>query len=523
MAEVEIRKDPAIEDIARKNKPLFDFGSVPKKKGMLLLGAVLAITLASYLPVFRAGFVGWDDNVYVTDNPEIENLSFSSAAKILTSVHKNLYKPLTILSFAVEYKYFKLNPAVYHTTNLLFHLANCALVFYLILALGGGFYAALITAILFGIHPMHVESVAWIAERKDQLYTFFMLGSMILYLSYSRSENRTVYYASLLIYILSLMSKPQALALPFLLLLCDYFTKRKINTLCVAEKVPFLVLSILFAYAARHALAGRCPIVNAGYVTWDYVSVSAYACLLYLGKAVLPVGLCAFYPFPELSGGNLPLKYSSAPLILLALAAGVFIFRRRSKTMVFGTLFFALTIFPALPLRNSFMAIAFDHFTYVPYIGLFFIIGRLGEHIWLHHRLARSFAVYAGVAVVIILSVMTSARCMVWHDGVSLWSDFLSKAQYGLAYRYRGDNYLAKREFNKALSDYTSAIALTPDDIAAYDSRGEVYEALGENEKAIADYEKAIALSPETQWNGRWLIKVRDIKAGIAFKNIKKL
>ena len=151
-------------------------------KIIILAGLVLIITFAAFSPCLKNGFINWDDDVYVIDNPLIKDLSFQGIAKIFTTIHSGLYKPLVFLSFSIEYHFFKLDPHIYHLTNIVFHLINSLLVFWLILILSDKPIIAFLVSFLFGIHPLHVESVAWIAERKDTLYAFFYLGTLIFYL-----------------------------------------------------------------------------------------------------------------------------------------------------------------------------------------------------------------------------------------------------------------------------------------------------------------------------------------------------
>ncbi|HET6767293.1 MAG TPA: glycosyltransferase family 39 protein, partial [Chitinophagaceae bacterium] len=208
---------------------------------------ILLISVVIYLPVYNNKFLAWDDDVYIKNNPLIYSINLKD---IFSQYVMGNYHPLTILTFAVEYQFFGLNETGYHAVNLFLHLTNVVLVFYSINLLINKPTVALITALLFGIHPLHVESVAWAAELKDLLYTFFFLASYILYLKYLTNQQKKLYIFSLLLFCLSLLSKAMAASLPVVMLLTDYFKGRKINAKTLLEKGPFILLSIGFGIVA---------------------------------------------------------------------------------------------------------------------------------------------------------------------------------------------------------------------------------------------------------------------------------
>ena len=213
----------------------------------LCLCLILLIVFGAFLPSLKNGFVNWDDDCYVLNSSSISSsISASNLKSIFTSFSVGHYQPLTILSYAFDYQLFKLNPYYYHLTNLILHLLNSLLVFYLIYLLSGNIGVSFITAILFGIHPLHVESVAWISERKDVLYSFFFLLSCIIYLYYLTKERNSKYYLlSLFLFLCSLLSKSMAVTLPLLLLLMDYYLKRKPNKELLLDKIPYFFLTAI--------------------------------------------------------------------------------------------------------------------------------------------------------------------------------------------------------------------------------------------------------------------------------------
>ena len=215
-------------------------------KIILSLCLILAIPAISFFPSLKNDFLNWDDPQYVTENKMITELSWRNIETIFDSIYMGHYHPLTLLSYALEYRFFKLNPFAYHLTNLILHLINGLLVFWLIWMLKGGVLTSLVVSLLFGIHPLHVESVAWISERKDLLCSFFFLGSLVVYLTYLKTRRRRFYFLSLFLFLLSLLSKSMAVTLPLVLVLCDYLLDRKFDRKCLIEKIPFLGNGLYF-------------------------------------------------------------------------------------------------------------------------------------------------------------------------------------------------------------------------------------------------------------------------------------
>ena len=219
------------------------------KRYYYALFIIAIVTFVVYLPALHNAFV-WDDDDYIKNNPLVRSLNIKD---IFSNFVMGNYHPLTVLSLALQFKIFELSEAGYHFVNFSIHTLNTILVFYAINLLSGKKGVALIAAGLFGIHPMHVESVAWICELKDLLYSLFFICSFIYYLKYQDGKNKKYYTYALIFFLLSLLSKAMAASLPVLLLLADYFRGIKINSKSIAEKIPFFILSIIFGFIAIQA------------------------------------------------------------------------------------------------------------------------------------------------------------------------------------------------------------------------------------------------------------------------------
>ncbi len=310
---------------------------------LLILGAAFVV----FSPGLRNEFVTWDDYNYIVNNPVVQSLSIENILHIFhykTFIMGN-YHPLTILSYAVEYKVAGLNPLLYHLNNILLHLLNTALLAYIIWNLSKKYYTTIIATALFAIHPMRVESVVWAAERKDVLYTFFFLFSFIFYLWYITKEekkNRN-YILSLVFFLFSILSKGQAVVLPLTFILIDYWIKRPITKKIVIDKIPFFLLSLAFGLLAMSAQSSSLTAQRLDdYTIFERLLFANYNLVAYLYKLIAPFSLACFYGYPA---ANEMLKVYVSPFIVLAILTWIIVKHRSNRSIMFGTAFFLFTIF----------------------------------------------------------------------------------------------------------------------------------------------------------------------------------
>ena len=423
------------------------------------LGVILLISFVIYLPVFNNKLLAWDDDLYIKNNPLIYSMNLK---EIFSQYVMGNYHPLTILTFAIEYQFFGLNETGYHAVSLLLHLLNVVLVFYSINLLVNKPTVALVASLLFGIHPLHVESVAWAAELKDLLYTFFFLASYIVYLKYLTSEQKKLYVFSLLLFCLSLLSKAMAASLPVVLLLTDYFKGRKINAKALLEKVPFVLLSIGFGVVAIWAQksSGATEVVNFGLL--ERIVFACYGFSTYIVQLFFPLHLSAYYPYPIKSTESVPAHYYLYPALFIVMMIALFYSLRSTKKFFFGVGFFAITIFLVLQLLPVGGAIMADRYSYIPSIGIFYLAGE-GFNLLLNKKLrVPAFALLAIITV--LFSVRTYTRSTIWKDDLTLWNDVISQDQtVPIAYNNRGLIYLNQGKNDTALRDFNKAIDLKPD------------------------------------------------------------
>ncbi len=461
------------------------------------------VTFAAFAPSLKNNFVNWDDDGYVEQNPYIRELSLAGVARIFApSVYieeSQLYVPLVWLSYAIEYHFFGLNPFTYHLTNLIFHLFNGLLVFWLLFLISRNLFVATWTALLFGIHPLHVELVAWVTERKDVLYAFFFFGTLISYMYFLKKRDLKYYFLSLGLFLLALLSKPLAISLPFVLLLLDYFSSGAINKKSFVEKLPFLIMTVVYLWVGRF-FPNHLQRVEPFHYRFFF---SSYAVLFYLTKVVFPIKLSCLYPFPSTASGGLPLTFLLSPLPVLLLIATALVSLRRTRKIAFGFFFFFCAAFPALqffPTGPSFIA---DRYMYVASVGVFFLIAEL--MVWMYQKIPKKhhsggiiFAIILLMSIVCSLVILTRNRCAVWKDSMTLWNDALSKyPNLNWAHNQRGLLLQEQKDYGGALRDFKALLLYAPHDVDAYINLGNVYNDMGKSDEAIVAFKQGLKMGAE--------------------------
>lgn len=459
---------------------------------ILLPATILAITFIAYLPVFQNGISTWDDDAYITHNPLIYSLDLK---EIFSRNVMGNYHPVSILILAVEYQLFGLNATGFHTISLLLHLLNVVLVFYAVYLFSDKIEVALVASLLFGIHPMHAESVAWVSEQKDLLYACFFLASLIFYLKYLKDFRRKHYVMALLFFLLSLLSKAMAAPLPVVLLLADYFRGRKIDKKAILEKVPFFALAIIFGVIAILAQQSQGAANVVAFSFPQRILVACYGFITYLVKLIFPLKLSAYYPYP--AGGNIPGVFYAYAAIFIGLIAGVAYSLRYTKKTFFGLGFYAATIFLVLQLFPVGSAIMADRYGYVASIGIFYLAGE--GFSWFTDKKWKQMAGLALLGIIVVLfSVKTYERSGVWKNDQTLWTDVISRDQTApLPYNNRGYYFLSEGKNEEAIADFNRAIDLDPANAHAYNLRGMANMHLSRNQEALRDFNKSIELKPD--------------------------
>ena len=507
---------------------------------LFIVAGILLATFAALYPSLSNQFTNWDDPGYVINEQIFKNLSAVSYHDILTKSIMGNYHPLTMLTYAWDYSAGNLEPYHYHLQSLLFHLGTVLLVYCFVQLLTGRMLAAAITALLFGIHPMHVESVAWVSGRKDVVYGFFYMGACIAYLYYHRTlgSKKWLWYAGIVVlFLCSLLSKPVAVILPVTLLVIDLFEGRlfrwnsapvnfsetgavaqpKVNYLSVfVEKVPFFLMSVGFGIRSIQdqnqfgALGTQGEHFNA----IERIALGGYALVTYLWKAVVPVKLLCFYPYPLQEKGSLPAVYYIYPLIAAVVLVAIFWFARKNKGIIFGMLFFLTNIVLLLQFIPVGGAIIADRYSYIPYLGLIFMLAWAVSSLFQEkgNKQIGRIAV-AGVAVyALFIGVLSNDRCRVWYDALSLWRDEIEVEPVRAPNAYNNLGFQYYHKFNESPNPaerkiyYDSAamllnraIQLQPDFVNPYISLGELQRSNGEYPAAKINYYTGLKKSKENE------------------------
>ena len=466
---------------------------------LLLITGIAALCFS---PMLNNTFTNWDDEFYVINNTLLRGPDWIG---IFTQPVVSNYHPLTILSLALNYHLTGLNPSSYFIFNLILHLINTILAFYFFWVISGkNKWASLFTSLVFAIHPMHVESVAWISERKDLLYTLFFLLSLIKYWHYLKTRKKLDYGLCMLLFVLSLMSKPAAIILPLMLFLIDYWKGRPLSGSAIVEKIPFLLFSVVFAVItvriqSHSAIAGL-----EIYPIWTRLLFPCYGIMIYLIRFFIPYPLSAFHPYPDLD--NLGWPFLISPLFILVLL--FFLWRQRNnKVTIFSILFFVINLLLVLQIISIGDTIVSERYTYVPYIGLSFLLGS-----WLGSdqvKPYRSLIWIAAGVMVFAFGILTFQRTGVWKNSDILWTDVIkhypdkalphsnrADCLYKMATVPGGQVSEADSLIRRALEDCNSAIGYEPGFANAYQTRGLILLRLGRYQEALPDADMFIKLKP---------------------------
>ncbi len=459
-------------------------------------------------------YTNWDDPGYIRDNGYIKDLSGPGLSNIFSAPIMGNYHPLTVLSYAIEYSFVRLDPWLYHLDSLLFHIIVTVLVYWFVKFLTGRQVAAGIVALLFGLHPMHVESVAWLSGRKDVVYGMFYMAACIAYIYFVRADGAKkwkFYGAVVLLFICSLLGKPVAVVLPVTLLLIDYFEKRALNLRLLIEKTPLFLISIGFGIKSvlDQQKFGGLNTQDVSYTFAERFALGGYAFITYLWKAVVPVSLCNFYPYPEKVHDSMPFEYYIYPLGVIAILAGLWSFARKNRVVMFGSLFFIVNIALLLQFIPVGGAIVADRYTYIPYLGLFFILGWVVSEFFQPGAKRQTGLVMLSIVLgySLVLGYMANERCKVWYDTTSLWRDEIEKEPRRApnAWNNLGFNYFnkfndavnpadKKRYYDSAYFLLNKAIELQPNFVNPFISIGELQRSVGNFPDAKANYYHAISI-----------------------------
>jgi len=424
---------------------------------------VALLTIAAHIGGLRGQFVEWDDTTHITQNPAIRALTLDNLRAMFTQPVAKLYCPLTWLSFAFDYQLWGREPFGYHLTNLLLHLANTLLVLVLVYRLledrlAHARPAAVLTAAIFGVHPLRAESVAWVTERKDVLFAFFFLLALLAYRRWVLDRRRGAYGTCLLLFVAAALSKSTAVTFPVVLLLLDIFWQRR---RAFAEKIPFFLVSAIIGvvtFAAQSGGTGQTVATADIIPVWGRAGLVGFCALFYVGKFLWPANLTAIYPaFDEM--GWRPLHAAGWLLALLVVTGIVFALHRRAPLLWPAWLFYLVTLSPTIGLVPVGIHVVADRFSYLPLLGLALpvAVGFAGMlRAW-----PKLFFIPA--ALVAGLAALTVKQTKIWRDTETLFQHALAANPNCLpAHVNLTVWYTQRKQYNDAIAHGQRAVAIAP-------------------------------------------------------------
>jgi tetratricopeptide (TPR) repeat protein len=487
---------------------------LPPQVLRLLICFFLVLTiLLAFWQVRHNQFINLDDNLYVTDNPHVKKgLSLRGVVWAFKTIYAGHWHPVTWLSHMLDYDLYELNPGGHHITNLLFHVANTVLLFLLFQRMTGAALRSGFVAALFALHPLHAESVAWVAERKDVLCAFFWILAMYAYVRYVERPGLNRYLLVALCFVSALMSKPMAVTLPFVLLLLDYWPLGRINPSVskstytghqnipifhlVLEKMPlfFLTAAMSLFTLIAHSKGGtvasfeRLPLdIRIGNALLSYVK--------YIAKMIWPARLAVLYPYPM----TLPLwEVAGATLVLAIIASLVILARRRYPYCLVGWLWYLGSFVPVIGLVQAGTQAMADRFTYIPLIGLFVIVTWGVPDILRGWRYRGVALLACGGLVLSILVVTTISQVKHWKNSITLFHHTLNiTVNNSIIHNNLGVTLVRQGKDEEAAFHYRKALEIKPLYADAHHNLGALLTRQGKDEEAMAHFLQTLRIKPD--------------------------
>ena len=486
----------------KKQKATAPIKNPEASKNWKSIGVVLLSTFLCFSPSLQNQYVNWDDDRNFVENELVSELNdenfWANSVEIFKTDVIGGYNPITIWTFLVEQKLFDGDPFYRHLNNILLHLICTLFVFWIGIRLKLGNTGAIILALLFGIHPMRVESVAWVTERKDVLFGAFYLIALYYYIKGKQTKLSPKYVAIIAVcFLISLFSKIQAVILPISMILVDYYLAKepKITIKSILTKVPYLLMSLIVGIIGIKMLQDQGSIEQE-YEGLDRIFIGSYSLSTYYVKSLIPFRLSPLYPYPAKLDWTFTVSILS---FIVTAAALLWSYLKEKREIFFGLSFFMANVILLLQILGAGQGFLADRFTYIAYIGIFFIFAFYGNKLIEHQKFGN---IAKGLFAVIFIGYgfLTFQQNKVWKNSDTLWSHVLKHYnKTTLPWGNRANYYRDIGETKKALADYSQVIKLKPDKPEPYNSRARLYFNFNERDsllKALENYNKAIELKP---------------------------
>lgn len=506
--------------------------STDNRKIFLLVISLIALTAVAFHPVLQNGFVNYDDPGYITQNPNVKSgLSIKSLQWAFSSVEQSNYHPLTWISHIIDYQLFGANPFFHHLIGLLIHICSSVMLFLLLRRSTNSVWKSYFVALVFALHPLHVESVAWASERKDLLSGLFWMLTLYSYIIYRESEKRPFYFITLVLFTLGLLSKPMAITLPFVLILFDYWPLRRITLgsgerkkessrkgvalwVSFRKKIPFFILSAISGVVTYLAQQGGGSMAEAGLLSFsDRLSNAVVSYLGYIYKTFYPLNLAVFYPHP--AGKIDPILIVLAFAIIAMVTAAVWRFRAKHPYLMVGWLWFLGTLVPVIGIIQVGLQGMADRYMYLPIIGLSLILAW-----WLPEAAPRagfrskhlfSFLFVASLLGMLLLSVRQSSH---WKNSSTLFEHAISVTEDNdVAYANLGVDFADSLRHGDAVVQLEKALRIRPKEVIIRSNLAKSLASSGQYDKALVHYKTLLS---QVEPDPRLYFRIAEVHADLS-------
>jgi hypothetical protein len=480
-----------------------------KNLSILICLALAVVTFAVFYQVRNFGFIDLDDGEYVFHNPNIQTgITFKTINWAFTTGHEANWHPLTWLSHTLDWQLFSSNAGGHHLVNLFFHIANTLLLFLILKQMTNAIWQSAFVAALFALHPLHVESLAWVSERKDVLSVFFWLLTMWAYVFYAKKPGIARYLPVMLFFALGLMAKPMLVTLPFVLLLLDYWPLNRIKSnrsllYLFVEKIPLFVMVIASSIVTFIVQRQGGTMRIAQDYSFPIRAANAFISYMqYIFKTIYPVRLSYFYLHP---GPNVSLFYAVlSAAILLTVTFLVFQYAKNHRYLALGWLWYLGTLVPVIGFVQVGIQSMADRYSYIPLTGLFIIIVWGTPELlakWPHRKIVMWIS---SLIVLLVLTLLTYFQTQYWKDSVTLYRHALKvtdanwKVNMDLA-----QTLLRQGRFDESIRCAEESVKLKPDCVDAINVLGVVYYYAGKTDQAVAQFNRALQIDPKCKDAGK--------------------
>jgi len=509
-----------------------------KKYNYHIIIFLIVTSVIAFSPVAANEFINFDDNGYITENVRVQQgITLQNVQWALTTTYFSYWHPLTWLSHMLDWHLFGANASGHHLMSLFLHIGSVIFLFLFLYKTTNHIWPAAFAAALFSLHPLRVESVAWASERKDVLNIFFTVLCFYAYAFYADEKKVSRYVLCMLFFVLAVMSKPMAVTLPFVLLLLDYWplnrwgnpyhenTKKGFSSVIklIVEKIPFFCVSLAASAGAIWAQSKEGTVASLDNVPFMIRTSNAIvAYVSYLGKLLWPVNLAVFYPYEYVLP---PWKILFSAAVILVITLIVMYYIRKKPFLFVGWYIYLGTLVPVIGLVQVGSQAMADRYTYVPSLGITFVLAWGIPSIIENQKLRKRFLAPVAVIFLSLLMLLTWQQCHYWKNSVTVFIHAISVTKNNaLAHNQLGLAFYEQGRDREALYHFDKTILLQPAQDSAYNNRGAIYLKYGRTEQALQDFNKTLAVNPHyvKAYNNRANLYIQERQYRLAMEDLNE-